>query len=453
MPTNPSNLSNSSNPSNLSNPNSVSGTRLLRGPLLHCLAEPDKHTDATEYISDALLHIKDGHIVACGDYQTLIEGYTDQQLADLEYHPDKLMIPGFIDCHVHYPQTEMIAAHGTQLLDWLNTYTFPVEAQFSDIEKSREVAEVFLQELLRNGTTTALVFCTVHPESVEGFFQVAQARKLRMIAGKVLMDRHAPPEVLDTAEMGYQQSQHLINKWHGMDRLQYAVTPRFAPTSTPEQLRLAGQLLADNPGVYLHTHLSENHDEIAWVKELFPAADSYLDVYDQAGLLGKRSVFAHGIHLCDDQCQRLADTDSAIAHCPTSNLFIGSGLFPLKKLQKHGINIGMGTDVGGGTSFSMLQTLSEAYKIQQLQQVNLSPEQAFYMATLGGAKALDLDTKIGNFAPGKEADFLLIDLHATPLLKFRNQFCKDWREALFVLQTLGDDRVVAETNILGCPQG
>ena len=431
----------------------VPGTRFLRGPLLHCLAEPDKNTDATEYFNDALLHIKDGHIVVCGDYQTLKPSYDDHQLAYLEHHPDKLMVPGFIDCHVHYPQTEMIAAHGTQLLDWLNTYTFPVEAQFANLEKSREVAEVFLQELLRNGTTTALVFCTVHPESVEGFFQVAQARKLRMIAGKVLMDRHAPPEVLDTAETGYQQSQQLINKWHGVDRLQYAVTPRFAPTSSPEQLRLAGQLLADNPGVYLHTHLSENHDEIAWVKELFPAADSYLDVYDQAGLLGKRSVFAHGIHLCDDQCQRLADTDSAIAHCPTSNLFIGSGLFPLRKLQKHGINIGMGTDVGGGTSFSMLQTLSEAYKIQQLQQVNLSPEQAFYMATLGGAKALDLDTKIGNFAPGKEADFLLIDLHATPLLKFRNQFCKDWREALFVLQTLGDDRVVAETNVLGCPQG
>ena len=431
----------------------VPGTRFLRGPLLHCLAEPDKNTDATEYFNDALLHIKDGHIISCGDYQTLKPNYDDHQLAYLEHHPDKLMVPGFIDCHVHYPQTEMIAAHGTQLLDWLNTYTFPVEAQFANLEKSREVAEVFLQELLRNGTTTALVFCTVHPESVEGFFQVAQARKLRMIAGKVLMDRHAPAEVLDTAETGYQQSQQLINKWHGVDRLQYAVTPRFAPTSSPEQLRLAGQLLANNPGVYLHTHLSENHDEIAWVKELFPAADSYLDVYDQAGLLGRRSVFAHGIHLCDDQCQRLADTDSAIAHCPTSNLFIGSGLFPLKKLQKHGINIGMGTDVGGGTSFSMLQTLSEAYKIQQLQQVNLSPEQAFYMATLGGAKALDLDDKIGNFASGKEADFLLIDLHATPLLKFRNQFCKDWREALFVLQTLGDDRVVAETNVLGCPQG
>ena len=443
------NLSNSSNPSN---PNSVSGTRLLRGLLLHCSEEQDKHSVATEYNSDALLHIIDGNIHASGDHTTLIMCFNDKPPDDLEYHPDKLMIPGFIDCHVHYPQTEMIAAHGTQLLDWLNTYTFPVEAQFANLEKSREVAEVFLQELLRNGTTTALVFCTVHPESVEGFFQVAQARKLRMIAGKVLMDRHAPPEVLDTAEMGFQQSQQLINKWHGVDRLQYAVTPRFAPTSSPEQLRLAGQLLADNPGVYLHTHLSENHDEIAWVKELFPASDSYLDVYDQAGLLGRRSVFAHGIHLCDDQCQRLADTDSAIAHCPTSNLFIGSGLFPLRKLQKHGINIGMGTDVGGGTSFSMLQTLSEAYKIQQLQQVNLSPEQAFYMATLGGAKALDLDTKIGNFAPGKEADFLLIDLHATPLLKFRNQFCKDWREALFVLQTLGDDRVVAETNILGCPQ-
>jgi len=326
-----------------------------------------------------------------------------------------------------------------------------VESQFGDLKKSREVAEVFLQELMRNGTTTAMVFCTVHPESVEGFFEVAQARNLRMIAGKVLMDRHAPEAVLDTPQTGYEQSKQLIEKWHGVERLQYAVTPRFAPTSTNEQLQLAGQLLQEYPSVYLHTHLSENEDEIAWVKALFPEADSYLDVYDQAGLLSPRSVFAHGIHLCDSQCQRLADSGSAIAHCPTSNLFIGSGLFPLRQLQKFGINIGMGTDVGGGSSFSMLQTLSEAYKIQQLQQVNLSPEQSFYMATLGGAKALDLDDKIGNFAVGKEADFLLLDPQATPLLKFRSEHCQNWRETLFVLQTLGDDRVVAETNILGVP--
>jgi len=428
--------------------------RMLRGPLLHCLAEPDLADNphqATQYIADALLHIENGHIAACGDYQALAASYSAEQLAHVEQQQDKLMVPGFVDCHVHYPQTEMIAAYGTQLLEWLNTYTFPVESQFGDLQKSRAVAEVFLQELMRNGTTTAMVFCTVHPESVEGFFEVAQARNLRMIAGKVLMDRHAPQAILDTAQTGYDQSKQLIEKWHGVARLQYAVTPRFAPTSSREQLQLAGRLLQEHPGVYLHTHLSENADEIAWVKELFPETDSYLDVYDQAGLLSPRSVFAHGIHLCDSQCQRLADSGSAIAHCPTSNLFIGSGLFPLRQLQKFGINIGMGTDVGGGSSFSMLQTLSEAYKIQQLQDVNLSPEQSFYMATLGGAKALDLDDKIGNFAVGKEADFLLLDPQATPLLKFRSAHCQNWRETLFVLQTLGDDRVVAQTNVLGVP--
>lgn len=425
--------------------------RLLRGPLLHCLAEPDKADQAVQYLDDALLHIVDGKIAACGDYASAEKHLSDSQLDKLEHHPEKLMVPGFIDCHVHYPQTEMIAAYGTQLLDWLNTYTFPVEAQFNDVSKAKQVAEVFLQELLRNGTTTALVFCTVHPESVEGFFQQAQAKHLRMIAGKVLMDRNAPDNVLDTPEQGYLESKQLIEKWHGVDRLQYAVTPRFAPTSTAEQLAMAGKLLAEYPDVYMHTHLSENKDEIAWVKELFPEADNYLDVYDQAGLLGRRSVLAHGIHLCDEQCQRLHNTGSAIAHCPTSNLFIGSGLFPLRQLQSHDVNIGMGTDVGGGSSFSMLQTLSEAYKIQQLQEVNLSPEQAFYMATLGGARALDMEDKIGNFAVGKEADFLILDPQATPLLKFRQTHTQNWRDKLFVLQTLGDDRVIWQTNILGQP--
>lgn len=425
--------------------------RLIRGPLLHCLAEPDKAAEAVEYIEDALLHIVAGKVASCGEFETLQSQLSATQLDHLEHYPDKLMVPGFVDCHVHYPQTEMIAAYGTQLLDWLNTYTFPVEAQFGDVVKAKQVAEVFLQELLRNGTTTALVFCTVHPESVEGFFQQAQAKKLRMIAGKVLMDRNAPEEVLDTPQRGYDESKQLIEKWHGVDRLQYAVTPRFAPTSTAEQLAMAGKLLAEYPGVYMHTHLSENKDEIAWVKELFPEADNYLDVYDRAGLLGRRSVLAHGIHLCDEQCQRLHSTGSAIAHCPTSNLFIGSGLFPLRQLQSYDINIGMGTDVGGGSSFSMLQTLSEAYKIQQLQDVNLSPEQAFYMATLGGARALDMEDKIGNFAVGKEADFLILDPQATPLLKFRQSHTQNWRDKLFVLQTLGDDRVIWQTNILGSP--
>jgi guanine deaminase len=423
--------------------------RLLRGPLLHCLAEPDLDNNAVEYIDDALLWLKDGLVHQCSTFASASGSLTATQLSKVEDCSQYLLVPGFVDCHIHYPQTEMIAAYGAQLLAWLNTYTFPVESTFGDPDKAAAVSKVFIDQLLTNGTTTALVFCSVHPESVDALFTEAQAKNMRIIAGKVMMDRNAPDSVLDTAQTSYTQSKALIQRWHGVDRLQYAVTPRFAPTSTDEQLAAAGRLLAEHEGVYLHTHLSENIDEIAWVKELFPKAKNYLDVYDQAGLLGKRSVFAHGIHLCDSECERLAATDSALAHCPTSNLFIGSGLFPMQRLQSHGIKIGMGTDVGGGTSFNMLQTLADGYKVQQLSGYNISPEQNFYLATLGGAKALDMHDKIGNFAVGKEADFLLLDPQATPLLKFRSQHCQSWRDTLFVLQTLGDDRVIAQTNIMG----
>jgi guanine deaminase len=404
-----------------------------------------------EYIADALLWLKHGRVHQLTDYAETDALLTLEQRASVEDQGDYLMVPGFVDCHIHYPQTEMIAAYGTQLLEWLNTYTFPVESSFGDVDKAAKVAKVFIDQLLTNGTTTALVFCSVHPESVDALFSEAQQHQMRLIAGKVMMDRNAPESVLDTAQTSYDQSKQLIERWHGVDRLQYAVTPRFAPTSTDEQLQAAGRLLAEHEGVYLHTHLSENVDEIEWVKQLFPNAKNYLNVYDQAGLLGKRSVFAHGIHLCDSECERLAQTDSAIAHCPTSNMFIGSGLFPMQRLQDHGIKIGMGTDVGGGTSFNMLQTLADGYKMQQLNGNNLSPEQSFYLATLGGAKALDMDDKIGNFTVGKEADFLLLDPNATPLLEFRNQHCKNWRDTLFVLQTLGDDRVIAQTNVMGQP--
>ena len=423
--------------------------RLIRGPLLHCLAQPDQHEDAVEYLGDALLWLKNGLVHQLSTYAVAAPSLSEQQLARVEDRRDYLMVPGFVDCHIHYPQTEMIAAYGTQLLEWLNTYTFPVESSFGDVDKAAKVAKVFIDQLLTNGTTTALVFCSVHPESVDALFSEAQQHQMRLIAGKVMMDRNAPESVLDTAQTSYDQSKRLIERWHGVDRLQYAVTPRFAPTSTDAQLQAAGRLLAEHEGVYLHTHLSENVDEIEWVKALFPNAKNYLDVYDQAGLLGKRSVFAHGIHLCDGECERLAQTDSAIAHCPTSNMFIGSGLFPMQRLQEYGIKIGMGTDVGGGTSFNMLQTLADGYKMQQLNGHNLSPEQSFYLATLGGAKALDMDDKIGNFTVGKEADFLLLDPNATPLLKFRNQHCQTWRDTLFVLQTLGDDRVIAQTNVMG----
>lgn len=423
--------------------------RLLRGPLLHCLGEPDIDANAVEYHADALLWVKHGLVHKMGSYESLEHELTPEQYTKIEDCSQYFLVPGFVDCHIHYPQTQMIAAHGTQLLDWLNTYTFPVEASFKDPEKAAMVSKVFINQLLQNGTTTALVFCSVHSESVDALFSEAQAHNMRIIAGKVMMDRNAPNNVLDTAQSSYDQSKQLIQRWHGIDRLQYAITPRFAPTSTDKQLKAAGRLLAEHEGVYMHTHLSENVDEIEWVKELFPKAKNYLDVYDQSGLLGKRSVFAHGIHLCDEECDRLAKTDSAIANCPTSNLFIGSGLFPMKKLQNYGIKIGMGTDVGGGTSFSMLHTLTDGYKMQQLKGHNVSPEQSLYLATLGGAKALDLDDKIGNFCVGKEADFLLLDPNATDLLKFRTSHCQGWRDLWFVLQTIGDDRVIAQTNVMG----
>jgi guanine deaminase len=354
-----------------------------------------------------------------------------------------------VDTHIHYPQCGIIASYGTQLIDWLQTYTFPAELEFSDIETARNNAEFFLDQLLTNGTTTALVFGTVHPQSVDAFFEAAGGRNLRMICGKVLMDRNAPAKLCDTPWSGYEQSLALIRKWHDKGRLGYAVTPRFAPTSSSEQLTMAGRLLAENPGVHLHTHLSENPEECGWVSKLFPDHEDYFDVYDQHGLLGRRSVFAHGIHLSGREWKRMKETESNIAFCPTSNLFIGSGLFNLAAADEHNVRVGLGTDVGGGDSFSLLRTINEAYKVQQLQGNNLSPFRSLYLATLGGARALDLQSYIGNFEPGKEADFVVLDYRATPLVRFRLERAKDIKETLFVLQMLGDDRAVRETWIMG----
>jgi guanine deaminase len=417
-----------------------------RARILHFLDEPSLSGEAAwQYLEDGLLLVEQGRIKAVGPADMLLQGLR----VPVEHFPDHLILPGFVDCHIHYPQTEMIAAYGEQLLSWLNHYTFPTETKFSDPVYAAQVAKFFLGELLRNGTTTALVFGTVHPGSVDAFFTEAQKRGLRMIAGKVLMDRNAPPELCDSPESGYSDSRNLIERWHGRDRLQYAITPRFAPTSSAEQLQRAGELLREFPDVYMHTHLAENTDEVAWVKTLFPSARNYLDVYDNVGLLGRRSVFAHGVHLCDEECELLSRARSAIAHCPTSNLFLGSGLFDMARMQRLGVHVGLGTDVGGGTSFSLFRTLDEAYKIQQLRGHSLNPLQALYLATLGGARALDLEDQIGNFLPGKEADFIVLDLQATPLLKFRLPHCNSLSELLFVLNTLGDDRLVERTYALG----
>lgn len=411
-------------------------------------------SESVRYVPDGLLVLDaQGKVHDFGAYEALKSLYEG---IPTTHYPGRLILPGFIDIHIHFPQTGIIAAYGKQLLEWLDEYTFPTERKFKDKDYARQVADLFLDELLRNGTTTALVLAAVFPESAEAFFEAAQARNLRMIAGKVMMDRNAPDYLCDTAESSYQDSKALIQKWHHNGRLLYAVTPRFAATSTSAQLQLAGKLLEEFPDVYLHTHLSETVDEVALIQALFPDHAGYLDVYDQAGLVNKRSVFAHGIHLSDAEFARLSEAQATIAFCPTSNLFLGSGLFNLEyaKSPEHPVNVGLATDVGGGTSFSMLQTANEAYKIVQLRHQTLSPFQALFLATLGGARALSLDGLLGSFHPGKEADFIVVNPQATPLLAFRNpkpipDSLENLADLVFSLVIMGNDRVISATYILG----
>ena len=423
--------------------------KAYRAAILHSLDDPALVgvQASYEYFADGVLVVEDGRISALGAASEVLPTLTDE--VEVTHYPDALITPGFIDTHIHFPQTGMVGSYGEQLLDWLNEYTFPCEGQFADKAHADGVAQIFLKELLRNGTTTALVFGSVHPESVDALFEAAQALDLRLIAGKVMMDRNAPDYLTDTAQSSYAQSKALIERWHGKGRLHYAVTPRFAPTSSEAQLTLAGQLLREYPDVYLQTHLSENLQEIEWVKALFPERSNYLDVYDHYQLLGERSVFAHGVHLCDAECKRLAETGSAIAFCPTSNLFLGSGLFNLPQAERFKVNVGLGTDVGAGTSFSLLHTLNEAYKVMQLQGEKLNPFKSLYLATLGGARALRLEDRVGTLQPGTDADFVVLDYHATPLLSYRIAQAKTFEEVLFVLMTLGDDRAVLQTYAAG----
>ena len=429
--------------------------KTIRGSFLDFVEDPFYLPESvcSRYFSDGLLVLEAGKIKAFGPYAQLESQYGELPTT---HYQNQLIVPGFIDTHIHYPQTEIIASYGEQLLEWLNRYTFPTERKFADKAYARDVAEIFLDELLRNGTTTALVFAAVFPQSVDAFFEAAERRNLRVIAGKVMMDRNAPEWLCDTAESSYHQTKALIEKWHNKGRLRYAVTPRFAITSTEEQLQQAGKLLQEFPDVYLHTHLSENVDEVAWVQHLYPHCDGYLDTYDQAGLVTERSVFAHGIHLTDTEFQRLSAANSAIAFCPTSNLFLGSGLFDIDRAKsaEHPVKVGLGTDVGGGTSFSLLQTANEAYKVAQLRHQTLSPLKSLFLATLGGARALCLDEAIGNFDVGKEADFVVLDPRATPLMEFRNNSSipssiQELSDCVFSLLLLGDDRSVRATYILG----
>ncbi|MCX8956047.1 guanine deaminase [Erwinia psidii] len=429
---------------------SLSVTQAVRGSffdITQTVSDPAWLPHYSRYIADGLLLLNGGEIVSLQSWQ---EGkhQLDPAIPLADYR-GKVIVPGFVDTHIHYPQTEMIGAYGEQLLQWLEQYTFPVESQYHCAEHAAKMSAFFLHQLLSNGTTTALVFGTVHPQSVDALFTAAEALGMRLIAGKVMMDRNAPDELIETPQQSWQQTRELINRWHNRGRLGYALTPRFAPTSSPALLEKVRELKETYPDTWMHTHLSENVQEIEWVKALFPANDGYLDVYHQHQLTGRRSVFAHCLHLEDQEWDCLHDTKSAVAFCPTSNLFLGSGLFDLQTCWKKGVKLGIGTDVGAGTTFNMLQTLGEAYKVGQLKQYRLAACEAFYHATLGGAHALDLHHCIGNFMPGKEADFVVLDPAVSALQKLRFANSADIWEKLFVLMTLGDDRNIACTWING----
>ncbi|CVA85330.1 guanine deaminase [Serratia marcescens] len=425
-------------------------TTAIRGnffDIAACVEEPQQLDERLRHIPDGLLLLNGGVIAWFGSWQQG-EALLPPGFAVTEYR-DKPIVPGFIDTHIHYPQTEMIGAYGDQLLDWLNNYTFPTESRYGCERHADAMSAFFLRELLSNGTTTALVFGSVHRQSVDALFSQAQTLNMRLIAGKVMMDRHAPQALLETPEQSYRDTRELIERWHGKGRLGYAITPRFAPTSTPALLAQVQRLREEFPDVWLQTHLSENPQEVAWVKSLFPQSQSYLDVYHRYGMTGGKSVFAHCLHLEEQEWDCLCETRSAIAFCPTSNLFLGSGLFDLQQAWRKRVKLGIGTDVGAGTSFNMLRTLGEAYKVGQLQHYRLSAVEAFYHATLGGARALSLDDKIGNFDVGKEADFVVLDPAVTPLQQLRYANSATPAEQGFVLMTLGDDRNIYRTYVDG----
>jgi guanine deaminase len=422
--------------------------RAFRGTLVDFAGDPAELGErACRHVDDGVLVVRDGRVECAGPARDVLATLpADAEVTD---HRGRLILPGFVDTHVHYAQTDMIGSYGEQLLTWLENYTFPTERHFDDADHAREVAQFFLQELLRNGTTTAMVFATVHRQSVDAIFEAAAALDLCLAAGKVMMDRNCPEFLRDTPASSYEDGCALIERWHGRGRLRYAVTPRFAPTSSDEQLALAGRLLDEYEGVHLQSHVAENPDEVRWVAQLFPWSRSYLDVYDRFGLLRGRAVFAHCIHLDDADRRRMAATGAAASFCATSNLFLGSGLFDPQRAAELGMRVGIGTDVGAGTSFSMLRTLDECYKVAQLGGHRLSPQRAFYLATLGGARSLALDDEIGSFEAGKAADFVVLDPQATPLLARRMARAGSLAEQLFLLMTLGDDRAVAATYVKG----
>ena len=423
---------------------------LIRGRVLTFLAEPQGIDDTASYryIEDGAIFVRDGKIVDIGLYND-IRKLADAGVAIADHRPN-LILPGLIDTHLHFPQTQAIASYGAQLLEWLNTYIFVEEQKFSRAAHAAEVADRFMDELLlSNGTTTAVAYCSVHPESVNAYFAAAEARGVLVIGGKVMMDRNAPDALRDTPQRGYDETKQLIAKWHGRGRAHYAISPRFAITSTPEQMEMSKALVAEHPDCYVQTHLSENRDEIAFATSLYPEAKDYTDIYARYDLLNDRMLLGHCIHMSEREVAVLAETGAVGVFCPTSNLFLGSGLFNAAQFDRLGARWSVATDVGAGTSFSMLETMDEAYKVLHLQGQRLTPFNSFYRMTRGNALALGLENQIGSLQAGADADIVVLDSSAKSAMEFRMRTATSLAEELFILQTMGDDRCVTEVYVAG----
>ncbi len=422
------------------------GKTILRGRVLSFISEPQgaDDTESYRYIEDGAVAIADGRIVSVGPFEET--NAADVTVID---HRPHLIVPGLIDPHIHFPQMQVIGSYAANLLEWLNTYTFVEEQKFADPAHADRIAGRFFDELIRHGTTTAAAYCSVHKASAEAFFTVAEQRNLRMVAGKVMMDRNAPEALRDTPQQGYDDTRALIEKWHGRGRAHYAITPRFAITSTPEQMDMAQSLAREFPDCHIQTHLSENLAEIEFAKELYPNLGDYTGIYEKYQLLGPKTLLGHCIHLSDREVGLLSETGAVAVFCPTSNMFIGSGLFDHDRLHAASARIAIATDVGGGTSYSMLRTLDEGYKVLQLRGQRLHPLRSFYMATLGNARALSLDGVIGSLEPGADADIAVLDARATPQMALRMETVTSLVEELFLLQTCGDDRAVVEVYVAG----
>ena len=425
--------------------------KLLRGRLLSFKRAPQSLTDTESYLyeTDGALLLDGGKIAASGSYAD-VKANAPQGTEEIDHRPH-LIMAGFIDTHLHFPQMQVIASYAANLLEWLNTYTFPEECRFVETAHAKKIATHFYDELIRHGTTTAVAYCSVHKTSADAYFAEAMRRNMCMVGGKVMMDRNAPQGLLDTPEMGYDETRAVIAEWHGKGRNHVAITPRFAITSTPAQMEAAATLAREFPDLHIQTHLSENHDEIRYTCELYPEAVDYTDIYARYGLLGKKTLFGHCIHLSDREADAMSEAGSVAVHCPTSNLFLGSGLFPLKALSRREkpVRIGVATDIGGGSSYSMLRTMDEAYKIQQLLGERLNPLDSYYHMTLGNAEALSLADNIGTLETGTDADIVVLNAAATPAMALKMDVVKTLAEELFLLQTMGDDRSIVETYVAG----